>query len=427
MIFEAKAIMTTIKKELKTKKKKNYNPTKCNCMYSYQNINFLLLLELVDLGVDVLALFGHLLHPDEEVDAIDEHVDELDLGEAESIGVGDIKDTADGLAVYATGASLLESHLVQDLLESAVGGNVWDLDVDAASYTGTEVGWASEHVSEVLVPHEIVAVGLDGRLEFVQTVTESGEHFLHVTVLLHGDDSNVVFLVDPDEKVLGGIVPDTAGVGPVAGHTGAGEKGRDRLVEEKVVVDELVLLGVGHLLERVVFTSEFAAEIGKTVDDDLLDRSSFGAAAPWWQTVASDGSASSAPGRDNVVHVELVSLDLGWVEASLMLVGRLVAVVSGLNDWVKKLLEDLVGLFVTGNAADGHDERVAGVVDTGLDGVVDGVAGWGLLASHALVHLEGQHMGHVVVVLLEIRIFLLGSILGFIQVRHGRMSIFRCL
>jgi len=419
MIFEAKAIMTTIKKELKTKKKKNYNPTKCNCMYSYQNINFLLLLELVDLGVDVLALFGHLLHPDEEVDAIDEHVDELDLGEAESIGVGDIKDTADGLAVYATGASLLESHLVQDLLESAVGGNVWDLDVDAASYTGTEVGWASEHVSEVLVPHEIVAVGLDGGFELVETITPSGEDFLHVAVLLHGDDSDVVLFVDPDEEVLGAVVPDTSALWPIASHTGAGEEWGDWLVEEEVVVDELVLLGLGHLSQWVVLAGEFAAQVGETINNDLLDHVSLSSAAPWWHRVAPDGSAGSASRGDDVVHVELVAFDLGWVEAGLMLVGWLVAGVSGLNDWVEEFLEDFVGLLVTGDATDGHNEWMAWVVYTSLDGVVDGVAGWGLLASEAFVHLQSEHMCHVVVVLLEAWVFILGSELGLVKVGHG--------
>ena len=94
-----------------------------------------------------------------------------------------------------------------------------------------------------------------------------------------------------------------------------------------------------------------------------------------------------------------------------MLVRGLVAVVSGFNDWVEELFKDFIRLFVTGDATDGHDEGMAGVVDASLDGMVDGIAGGSLLGSHALVHLKSQHVGHVVVVLLEVGILILGSVL----------------
>jgi len=349
------------------------------------------------------------------VDTLDEHVDALDFGETESIGVRDIKDTANGFAVDATGTSLLESHLVEDDLEVLGLTKLWNLDVDAASDTGTEVGWASEDVSEVLVPHELVAGLLDGVLELVETIAPSGEYLVHVTVLLHGDDSDVVLFVDPDEEVLGSVVPDTSTRWPVTGHTGAGEKWGDWLVEEEVVLDELLLLGVGHAGERVVLAGELAAEVGETVDNDLLDLVSLGTAAPWWESVAADGSAGSDSRGDDVVHVKVLADNLGWVEAGLVLVGGLVAGVSVLNDWVEELLEHLVRLLVTGDAADGHDEWMAWVIDTGLDGIIDGVARWGLAGSHLLVELLGQDLGHVVVVLAEVWVFLISGVVSLVE------------
>ena len=83
---------------------------------------------------------------------------------------------------------------------------------------------------------------------------------LDVTTLLHGDDAEMVLLVDPDQEGLGIVMPDTTGIGPVAGHTGAGEEGRHGLVEEEVIVDQLILLGVGHLGKRVVLTLELTLE-----------------------------------------------------------------------------------------------------------------------------------------------------------------------
>jgi len=377
------------------------------------------LLEVLDIIIDALASLQLLLTLNNKVDTIDQHVDQFNFTKAQSVGVRDIKDTANSLAINTTSASLLKSHLFEDGKEVLAAAHVWDFDVDTASDTGTQVGWASENVSEVLVPHEIVAASLDGRLKLVQTVAESCEDLLHVAVLLHGNNSDVVLFVDPDEEVFGSVVPDTSGIGPVTGHTGAGEKWRDWLVKEKVVVDELVLFGLGHLAKGVVLSGELTAKVGETVDDDFLDLSSLSSAAPWGQRVAADGSSGSASRRNNVVHVELVANNLCWVEASLVLVAWLVAVVSVFDDWVEELLEGFVRLFVTGNGADGHDKWMAGVVDTGLDSIIDGVARWGLSSSHFLVEFLGEHLGHVVVVLAEVGEFLVGGVVSFVK-SHGR-------
>jgi len=377
------------------------------------------LLEVLDIIIDALASLQLLLTLNNKVDTIDQHVDQFNFTKAQSVGVRDIKDTANSLAINTTSASLLKSHLFEDGKEVLAAAHVWDFDVDTASDTGTQVGWASENVSEVLVPHEIVAAGLDGRLKLVQTVAESCEDLLHVAVLLHGNNSDVVLFVDPDEEVFGSVVPDTSGIGPVTGHTGAGEKWRYWLVKEKVVVDELVLFGLGHLAKGVVLSGELTAKVGETVDDDFLDLSSLSSAAPWWQRVAADGSSGSASRGNNVVHVELVANNLCWVEASLVLVAWLVAVVSVFDDWVEELLEGFVRLFVTGNGADSHDKWMAGVVDTGLDSIIDGVARWGLSSSHFLVEFLGEHLGHVVVVLAEVGEFLVGGVVSFVK-SHGR-------
>jgi hypothetical protein len=69
----------------------------------------------------------------------------------------------------------------------------------------------------VLVPHNLVSALLEVRLELLEAIAESGEDCLHVAVLLHGNDSEVIFFVDPNEEVLLIIVPDTSRVGPVSG------------------------------------------------------------------------------------------------------------------------------------------------------------------------------------------------------------------
>ena len=51
---------------------------------------------------------------------------------------------------------------------------------------------------------------------------------------------------------------------------------------------------------------------------------------------------------------------------------------------------------------------LTGVIDPGLDDVVEGESARGLLIPEAFVELRGEDFGHVVVVLREVREFLLG-------------------
>jgi hypothetical protein len=76
----------------------------------------------------------------------------------------------------ATDAHLLETeeleNLVELLLVLAHGG---ELDVDAGAEAGSEVGWAGQDVSEMLVPHVGVSTLLHQGLDLGKTVAETLE------------------------------------------------------------------------------------------------------------------------------------------------------------------------------------------------------------------------------------------------------------
>ena len=59
---------------------------------------------------------------------------------------------------------------------------------------------------------------------------------------------DMIFLVDPNEKVFIVIVPDSARVWPITRHVGAEEQRGNRLVEQEVVRDVLLLLSLRHRL-----------------------------------------------------------------------------------------------------------------------------------------------------------------------------------
>ena len=57
--------------------------------------------------------------------------------------------------------------------------------------------------------------------------------------------------------------PDASAVGPVTGHASAGQQGGDGLVEQEVISDQLLLLGVGHACQGVVLSLELTLQVGQ--------------------------------------------------------------------------------------------------------------------------------------------------------------------
>merc|ERR1711990_1293980 len=202
-------------------------------------------------SVEGLALDGELLHLDEEGDTIDDELQELDLGITDTIGVGDVVGAVAGGGVDTTGTTLLETEEVQDGVEFLlILGEAGKFDVDTGAETGSQVGWAGQDVSEMLIPHVRVTALLHQGLDLGKTVAETLEDGSDVAALLHGDDAEMILLVDPDQGGLAVVVPDATSIGPVAGHAGAGEERRDWLVEEEMIGDQLILLGLSHLGKR---------------------------------------------------------------------------------------------------------------------------------------------------------------------------------
>ena len=108
-------------------------------------------------------------------------------------------------------ASDLDVVLVSDGLELVLLlAELGELDVDRGAHGGAEVGGAGGDVAEGLVVSEL-ADFLDlvgGAAKAVKDLGDAG-------TLLHGDDSELVLLVDPDEEGLGVVVEDTTATGPV--------------------------------------------------------------------------------------------------------------------------------------------------------------------------------------------------------------------
>jgi len=117
--------------------------------------------------------------------------------------------------VLASGSTDLDVPLVSDSLECGpVVHEVGEVDMNGSAESGTEVGGAGGDVTQVVVVGE---TGL--LLDEGGSSGESVEDGTDVSTLLHGDNTELILLIDPDEEGLLSVMEDTSALGPVAVET----------------------------------------------------------------------------------------------------------------------------------------------------------------------------------------------------------------
>merc|ERR1719419_2243342 len=243
---------------------------------------------------------------------------------------------------------------------------------------------------------------LEDLLNLLQTSAEASEDLLHVASLLHGDDTQVILLVHPDQEGLVVVVPDASGVGPVTGHTGATQQGGDGLVKQEVISDQLLLLSISHGLQGVVLSLELAIQAGQSLNGQLLNKSALATAVVGGQGESLDAAASTDTAGQNIVGVQVVTtLQVLEVQVGLVLVSGLVSTMTVRDDGVQQILEDLIGLLITSDTANSQDD------------IIQGVATGCLLVPQLAIDLLGQDLGHMVVVLGQVGELLLNFVVEF--------------
>lgn len=212
-------------------------------------------------------------------------------------------------------------------------------------------------------------------------------------------------------------MPDPPGIRPVTGHPRGQQQWRHRLIKQEVVINQLLLLLLRHVLEGVVLSFEITIKSPQSLDRQTLDTASLSTAAMRGEAETADAPAGSYSGAQNVVGVKVVSaLEVVWVQISLVLVCGFISTMAVLNDGVQELFEHIVCLLISGHAAHRHDERMSWIVNSGLNDVIQGKSAGGLFVPKVCVHLGRQHLRHVVVVLGEVGILLLGGVVHLQQI-----------
>ena len=91
---------------------------------------------------------------------------------------------------------------------------------------------------------------------------KSGEDFTNVSSFFHGNDSELIFFIDPDEECLVLVVVDTSSGRPVSVETTSVEESVT-FFEEEVICNQLFLIFLRHGSKRVVGTSMLTCQLLK--------------------------------------------------------------------------------------------------------------------------------------------------------------------
>jgi len=295
----------------------------------------------------VLLLQFQILLP-EGIDTINHGLDELNLRVSKTVLVGNVIGVSSLATRFTTGTTGLETHTVAPSLQSVNGvlGPSGKVNVDGGTHASAQVGGARVNVTELGGEQEVLArFSLDGVTDSLDASGETLEDSLDITSLLHGDNTELILLVDPDQEGLVGVVEDTTALGPVTLHTSDLQVGVTRH-EEEMVIDELLADLLIHTGQGVVGTSQVTFHFGESVLHQSLniDTLLFGDAGG--KTESLDGAADTDSARvDRYISLNIAS-DLGGVHVRGVLKVRRESMVLA-DEGVEDISEVNIGVLIT--------------------------------------------------------------------------------
>jgi hypothetical protein len=295
----------------------------------------------------VLLLQFKILLP-EGIDTINHGLDELDLRVTKTMFVGNVIGVSSLATRFTTGTTGLQVKGLTPGLQAinAVLGPAGQVNVDGGTHASAQVGGARVNVTELGGEQEVLArFSLDGVTDSLDASGETLEDSLDITSLLHGDNTELILLVDPDQEGLVGVVEDTTALGPVTLHTSDLQVGVTRH-EEEVVVDELLADGLIHTGQGIVVTSQISFQLGESVLHEGLNINTLLLGDAGGKTESLDGTADTdSAGVDGDFGVN-VGGDFGGIHVRGVFEVSSKTMVFA-DEGIEDILEVNVGVFIT--------------------------------------------------------------------------------
>jgi len=295
----------------------------------------------------VLLLQFKILLP-ESIDTVNHGLNQLNLGVAQAVLVGNVIGVAGLTTRLTTGTTGLQAENLAPGLQTvdAVLGPAGQVYVDGGAHASAQVGGAGVNIAELGAEQEFLAAfGPDGIADGLNAPGETLEDTLDISTLLHGDDTELILLINPDKEGLGSIVEDATAFGPVALHASNLQVGVTRH-EKEMVINELLAGLVVHAGQGVVGASQIAGELGEGVLHEGLNVDTLLLGDSGGKTVTLDAAANTDPGgvdRDIGLNI---ACDLGGVHVGgVFEVSRKAMVLA--DEGIENISKVNVGVFVT--------------------------------------------------------------------------------
>jgi len=285
----------------------------------------------------------------ERVDTVNHGLHQLHLAVAQAVLVRDIVGDTSLATGLAAGAPWLKGQLLTPLLQ---GGQAFlrpagQVNMHTGAHASAQVGGAGVQVAILGVQQELLATlcldrvahGLDAPGQTVKDAT-------NISSLLHGDDPQLVLLIDPDKEAFGIVVVDAPALRPVTLHAG----GNQVLVtghEEEVVIHQLLPGLLLHAQQWVVGARQILLQLAKSALHQGFNGQALLLGDARAKAKSINGPAhTDASGLDRCVGVN-VALDLSHVHVGGVLEVLAEAMVLQ-DERVEDRVEDLVGVSVAG-------------------------------------------------------------------------------
>ena len=143
---------------------------------------------------------------------------------------------------------------VTDLFEIGMLAGVRDFHVHAGAHASAKVRGTGREVASV-----VIALKTKLLIQGVDSSAQAPKHGPDVAAFLHADDSKLVFLVDPDQECLVGVVEDATSLRPHLVDAGAFQEPVS-LLEQEVVVHKLLASFLVHAHQRVVIAFQIVRQ-----------------------------------------------------------------------------------------------------------------------------------------------------------------------
>merc|ERR1712212_718720 len=213
--------------------------------------------------------------------------------------------------------------------------------MDGGTHTSSKIGGAGVDESVLFRESKVLAtLSLDRVPNSLDTTSKTSKDSLDISSLLHGDDSHLIFLIDPEKEGLSIIVEDSTALWPVTLHS-SNSKVTVSTNKEEVVIDKLLADSLIHTSKRVVFTSKIPCQFGKSTAHKLLNINTLLLGDSRGETESINVTSNSDTSGVNWSCSVNVSGDFGSIHVRCVLGGSTDSMVF-LNDGVEDVSKVLV-------------------------------------------------------------------------------------